>query len=230
MPTSILGLVLALVALAAPDAILFRGADSPRPGRVVRSDREAVVVRMARAEIESAERTADRTWPDRVTVKGTKGPISAAVLEEDAETLTIRFPLSAIARIERETATREKGGEPGEENAEDPDRGAIAGRVVRGGKPLAECRVRAVRLVEEKDFLGLSSRLVPVKNEEPLEATTNAEGGFRIDGAAPALFKLYFCAPGDTHWIRRLREEPDADVKAGFVTRLKDIDLSRRPL
>ena len=49
------------------------------------------------------------------------------------------------------------------------------------GHPL----LRAVRLVEEKDFLGLSSALRPARGEEPRESVTDAEGKFRIERLPP---------------------------------------------
>lgn len=242
-------LALALALAPAPDSIWLEGATSACRGHVEKSDRNAVVVRIARADVESAERTDDSAWPDRITLRGSKTPVAAAVVREDADTLTVRFPAAAIAKIERDAPESEseppapqRKPEPppapatasrapkGEDESADADAGAIAGRIVRAGKPLGRCRVRAVRLVEEKDFLGLSSALRPVRGEEPRESVTDADGKFRIDGLPPGFFKLYFCVEGDKNWTRRLREEPDAEVKAGLVVRLKDVDLSRRPL
>lgn len=228
-------LAVSLALAPAPDSIWLRGASSPCHGHVEKSERDAVVVRLARKDVESAERTDDTAWPDRITLAGSKTPVAAAVLREDAETLTVRFPAKEIVKIERDVPEGEGGAPPPEPSVAspkdapaDPDAGAIAGRIVRFGKPLGACRVRAVRLVEEKDFLGLSSVLRPARGEEPRESVTDAEGQFRIDDLPPGLFKLYFCAAGDKNWTRRLREEPDADVKPGHVVRLKDVDLSRR--
>lgn len=221
--------VLAFALAAAPDSILFRGAESPVSGTVLESGRDAVVVRVARSDVESAERVEDAAWPDRVKLAAMSEPAAAAVVAEDALSLTIRFPSAAIVRIEREAVETPAALMAGA-SATAPEEGSIAGRVVRKGAPIARCRVRAIRLVEEKDVLGLTSRLRPVRTESPPEASTCEDGNFRIDGLEPGLYKLYLCPEGEETWIRRLREAPDAVVKKGFVARLKDVDLSRRPL
>ncbi len=103
--------------------------------------------------------------------------------------------------------------------------GAVEGRVVRGGLPLPNCRVRLIEIDRKRGYVV--SEQGPDKT---FETTTDEEGLYRFEQVAPGWYKLKWTVPGGKNWVRFLTTEPDLVVEAGETTTFQDIDTARRAL
>jgi hypothetical protein len=100
--------------------------------------------------------------------------------------------------------------------------GSITGRILDHGAGLAGCHVKMVRLVEAR---GLFDAYKTFQEGMEFEAVTGADGVYRIESLPEGSYAARWLPRGESGWIRRLSEKPDAVVKAGAVTTLADLDL-----
>jgi hypothetical protein len=100
--------------------------------------------------------------------------------------------------------------------------GSITGRILAQGQGLAGCHVKMVRLVEAR---GLFEAYKTFQEGMEFEAVTGQDGVYRIDALPEGSYVARWLPKGESGWIRRLCDKPDAVVKAGDVTKLADLDL-----
>ena len=105
--------------------------------------------------------------------------------------------------------------------------GDVEGRLVFKGGGVAGCDLKLVRLLESDSFLGMFRE---VRQGTEFDAKSDPDGRFGLHGIPPGHYRLFWRVPGDTGWIRRLREAPDAVVEPGKTFRVPEIDLDRRPV
>ena len=101
---------------------------------------------------------------------------------------------------------------------------SAVGQILWGGEPLEGCRVRVVEL-QRMGSLG-AVRL----QDTGQEALTDGDGKYYLKGLTPGSYKLSWVPPGGTHWIRRLRREPDFKVQPGQQTEIEPLDIAASPL
>ena len=100
--------------------------------------------------------------------------------------------------------------------------GSVTGRILAQGAGLAGCHVKMVRLVEAR---GLFDAYKTFQEGMEFDAVTGTDGVYRIDSLPEGSYAARWLPKGESGWIRRLSEKPDAVVKAGAVTKLADLDL-----
>lgn len=105
------------------------------------------------------------------------------------------------------------------------DGGSAEGRMLRGGKGLAECRVKLVRMVTA----GLFSEMFQnFKEGTEFETLTDEKGKYYFANLPKGAYKLKWELPGDRGWIRRLRDKPDATIENGKKSVLFDVETNRK--
>ncbi len=105
--------------------------------------------------------------------------------------------------------------------------GTVEGRILRRGQPLADCRIRLVRLEERAGLFGLGGDYIPAG---VVETATNRDGLFHLELVPVGKYKIKWAVPGGDSWIRILAPEPDLTVQAGKTTTFRDIETGRRLL
>jgi len=100
--------------------------------------------------------------------------------------------------------------------------GSLTGRILAQGQGLAGCHVKMVRLVEAR---GLFEAYKTFQEGMEFEAVSGPDGTYRIDALPEGSYAARWLPKGESGWIRRLNDKPDAVVKAGAVTQLADLDL-----
>lgn len=105
--------------------------------------------------------------------------------------------------------------------------GQVEGRVLLGNAGVGGCRVKLVRLLESSSFLGM---LHEVKQGAEFDSRTDPDGRFVFRDVPSGAYRVLWQAPGDTGWIRRMRDKPDARVEGNQTTRVADVDLGRTPV
>ena len=124
----------------------------------------------------------------------------------------------------KEELKRELLSELGADRASEEVVASAKGRILWRGAPLEGCRVKAMRL--EKIGLFGAVRLL----DSGQEVVTAADGSYHFKSLEPGSYKLSW-VPGDgTHWIRRLRSEPDFEVQSGKQTEIEPLDVARGTL
>lgn len=100
---------------------------------------------------------------------------------------------------------------------------SAVGKILWQGQPLAECKVKAVRL----EKLGFGSVRLDDTGQEVMTAV---DGSYAFEQLEPGFYKLFWVPPSGTHWIRRLRTEPDFEVRPGEHTEIEPLDVARSTL
>jgi hypothetical protein len=111
-----------------------------------------------------------------------------------------------------------------------PDSGAtghVEGRIVLQTQGVTGCRVKLVRLLVSDNFLGMFEE---VRRGVEFNTISEADGHYVFRDVPSGPYRLLWKPPGDTGWIRRLREKPDATVEASKTARVRDVDLDRKPV
>lgn len=98
--------------------------------------------------------------------------------------------------------------------------GSAEGRVVRNDEGLPGCRIKLVRIMRGA---GVVDMLRVYEEGAEFLTVTDEDGRYRFDHLPVGAYKVKWQLPGDTGWIRRLRDEPDVTVEAGKNATMKDI-------
>lgn len=114
-----------------------------------------------------------------------------------------------------------------DKQAYDGPTGSAEGQFLRRGKGLPKCRVKLVRLVVGETVIGLL-KVLKEQTDAEFEAVTDDNGKYRFEKLPVGAYKLKWVLPGDTGWIRRLREKPDVTIEAGKTSTLKPVETARR--
>jgi hypothetical protein len=85
--------------------------------------------------------------------------------------------------------------------------GAVRGRLMQSGRPLANCRVVIMPL--ERDGKGYRYD----SNREPFSTATNSDGIYYFDHVPIGDYKLTWLPSGTNQWIRRVAIKPDVVVR-----------------
>ncbi|MDK1030489.1 MAG: carboxypeptidase-like regulatory domain-containing protein [Planctomycetia bacterium] len=102
--------------------------------------------------------------------------------------------------------------------------GVAEGEILHRGKGLPDCRVKLVRLVQAESIAGL---LKVFKEETEFETVTDEHGKYRFEMLPVGSYKLKWQLPGDTGWIRRLKDRPDVTVSVGQTSVIKTVETTR---
>ncbi len=171
-----------------------------------------------------------------IYLKGGSSGMPCKVLEVTDDYVLVKIPRSEVIRIDpgggarREDEQPTGGAPPGPASsaaagvgkqirAEAREgTGSAVGQMLWDGKLLANCRLK-IALLEAPRLFG-ASRLIRIETE----AVTDDAGRFRFDGLPPGRYKLFWAAPAATHWVRRLRIEPDFEVVAGQETVIEPLE------
>ena len=114
--------------------------------------------------------------------------------------------------------------ELGKDRASEEVIASAKGKILWSGAPLEGCKVKAIRL-EEMGFFGAVRML-----DSGQEVVTAADGSYHFKSLESGSYKLYWVPPNGTHWIRRLRSEPDFEVQTGKQTEIESLDVARSTL
>lgn len=124
----------------------------------------------------------------------------------------------------KEELKRELLAELGEDRASEEVVASAKGRILWRGAPLEGCRVKAMRL----EIIGLFGAVRQLDSGK--EVVTAADGSYHFKSLEPGSYKLYWVPADGTHWIRRLRSEPDFEVQTGKQTEIESLDVARGTL
>lgn len=102
--------------------------------------------------------------------------------------------------------------------------GAVRGRLMQSGRPLANCRVVIVPLQAD----GKNYRYDV--NREPLSMATNNEGVYSFEHVPVGQYKLTWLPDGTNQWIRRVAIKPDVVVHAGQTVSVNTIGAARQTI
>lgn len=103
--------------------------------------------------------------------------------------------------------------------------GGVTGKVLKGGRPLANCRVKLVRVatagVDLTRFLGRGEK----EREEPgvFQTVTDADGIYLFNDVPIGDYDIYWAPQGAANWIHKLSDKPNITVKANQVVNHPDV-------
>jgi len=118
--------------------------------------------------------------------------------------------------------------EPSPEHTPEPaTTGHVEGRILMKDEGVAGCRVKLVRILVSDNFLGMFEE---ARRGGEFSTVSGADGRFTFRDVPCGPYRLLWQVPGDSGWIRRLREKPDARVEASKTSQVGDIDLARKPV
>ena len=181
---------------------------------------------------------------DIVYLKGALRGTPSTVLEETDAYVLVKIPKSEVVRIERSAASAvppeasakdtqpapvSSRGAPKAETqheataeSQEPDKretGSAVGRMLWKGRPVAGCRVK-VLLLSTLGFLKVTKL-----NDVGREDISDKGGFYRFEELPPGRYKLYWVPPGGSHWIRRLRLNPDFEVRPNEQTDIGTLEI-----
>jgi hypothetical protein len=101
--------------------------------------------------------------------------------------------------------------------------GSVHGRLLQGGRPLANCTVVIVPMHKDgaTDDNGI---------RQPISATTDADGVYGFENVPVGSYKLTWLPAGAQQWIRRIEMKPDVFVHERQDVTLKDIRSATRTI
>ncbi len=99
--------------------------------------------------------------------------------------------------------------------------GDAEGVMLRRGVGLPGCRVKLVALS------GTGAGFRSYTKDEEYITITDKNGKYRFDQIPPGPYKIKWELPGDTGWIRRIRDRPDVTVMAGKLVVLDPVETAR---
>lgn len=99
--------------------------------------------------------------------------------------------------------------------------GDAEGVILRKGVGLSGCRVKLVA------FSGTGAGLRSYTKDQEYITITDKDGRYRFDQIPEGPYKIKWELPGDTGWIKRIRDRPDVTVVAGNLVVLKPIETAR---
>ncbi len=76
-------------------------------------------------------------------------------------------------------------------------------------------------------LLGSSTRFRGYTEDEEYETLTDESGMFHFRQIPEGNYKIKWELPGDTGWIRRLRDEPDLTIDSARLSIVKAIETAR---
>lgn len=107
------------------------------------------------------------------------------------------------------------------------DHGSAKGRILWNKKGLEGCRVKLVRMMSG----GMLSEMFRNFQEGiEFETITDKDGGYVFADIPVGSYKLKWLLPGDTGWIRRIRDKPDIIIERGKKKNFKDVETNRKLL
>ena len=101
----------------------------------------------------------------------------------------------------------------------------VAGRMLRGGDGLPECRVKLVRMRRHPAMFGPLDGYV---EDSEFVSVTDEDGRCRLEGLPVGEYKVKWQLPEGKGWIRRLRDKPDVIVEEGKMNFVAEIEAHRR--
>ena len=99
--------------------------------------------------------------------------------------------------------------------------GDAEGSILRKGNGLPGCQVKLVAL------LGTSGRFRGRGEGNEYITVTEEDGKYRFEKIPVGPYKLKWQLPGDTGWIRRLRNQPDVTIIADELSNLNPIEITK---
>lgn len=111
---------------------------------------------------------------------------------------------------------------PQEKEAEGPHTGTVQGRIARGAEGMANCKVKLTPMARNLGFLHWQESVGAGPAGE-----TDASGVFQIEGVPVGAYRLKWLVPGASHWVKRLKEEPDVIVETGRTASIDSVDATR---
>jgi len=129
---------------------------------------------------------------------------------------------------QRRSARQQNSDQPPEHKpagAKPPARyGAVYGTLMHAGKPLVDCQVVLVPLVDRGDQDSADH------GRKRLWTRTDESGVFWFRNVPPGPYKLYWRPKAQRYWIRRLSMEPDVVVRPGETAEAKSVRNSLRTI
>jgi hypothetical protein len=87
--------------------------------------------------------------------------------------------------------------------------------------------VKLVRVAVSESFIRGYEE---TRRATEFNTVTDPDGRFAFRDVPPGPYRLLWQIPGDSGWIRRLREKPDVWVEEAKPCRVEDINLAQKPV
>lgn len=101
--------------------------------------------------------------------------------------------------------------------------GDAEGVMLRRGVGLSGCRVKLAAL-------GTRAMFQAGTEGQEYITITDKDGRYHFEQIPPGPYKIKWELPGDTGWIRRIRDRPDVTVIAGKLVVLEPVETARAPV
>jgi len=200
------------------DEIRFSGSAPANRCTVVSFDDRAVEIRLPVADVSLLRPGKERkdAFPDSLRLEGHSKDLKVRFLALKRDTVRLRIARGDVADLKIEKQSKGQKPTPG-------TAGSATGTIFVQGKPAGAVKVRVVR-TRVSTFLGNRH----TREHESHAATTAADGSYRFERLSPGHYKIYVQLEEKEAWIRRLRDEPDFEVKAGMRTSVKPVRIPKR--
>ncbi len=201
-------LILAVMISAAAQAqqmLYLKGAAGGTPCKVLEETPEYVLVRIPSAVVERIEPSLPAS-PASLEEYVAPSPDEMLAVEDLGATRSLEAEIKEQVSEEMEAQRRQESG------------GAV-GQILWNGEPLFGCRLR-VTLLERRGFPGGVRKI-----DTGLETFTDEGGFYRFEHLEPGQYKLSWVPPSGEYWVRRLRLDPDFEVKLGETTQVEPLEV-----
>ncbi|MCZ6692085.1 MAG: carboxypeptidase-like regulatory domain-containing protein [Planctomycetota bacterium] len=207
-------------------------ATTPGEDYVVRTvGEDSIIIEIPRERIEKVAHDVGGSMggKDLIYLEGREKPLRGIVLEQSRDALLVE-----LGRGEREPPPRSGERLPQEDAASLKEEirrdllalGSLKGRLLDAGKPLQGCKVKVVRLDQER-FLELFSTWRPLGK---FVTVTDDAGQYTFEELPAGHYKIFWWPSWEDGWIRRIRWEPDVEVEKERTATIAPIESRRRVL
>lgn len=222
-----------LATAAHADTIYLQDKPTGNQGEVLEEYPDAIIIRFPKSEIKRIE----AEEKPRVNESGN---MQKVIWIEDGDTITLRLPKQSVQVSGSEALENLQQSQPDQQTAPQAtsqpvissiqemlaqDR-VIQGKVFMSGNPLANCKIRILKVTDptQDRMLRLLTGSNEKEEEQSFEAVSDKYGIYTFTNIPYGEYILYWKPEGSENWIRRLSENPDITLAPGRPVAVRDIE------
>ena len=217
------------------DTIYLQNNPKGNTGKVLEEYPDAIIIKFPKNEIKRIE--ADEKPPSNQSA-----PSQQVIWIDDGDTITLRLPKQSVQVSGSETLDTIGKSNPSQiattptsrpslssfQEMLSKDHRVIQGKVFMKGEPLANCKIRILKVTDatQDRLLRLLSGSEEKAEKESFEAVTDEHGLYTFADIPYGEYILYWKPEGSENWIRRLSENPDIALAPGRPVAVRNIETA----
>ena len=228
--------LLCLGPVAGADTIYLQNKPTGNQGEVLEEYPDSIIIRFPKNEIERIE-------AEKQPQQKESPNLQKVIWIEDGDTITLRLPKQSVQVSGAQGLGAPEQTQPPQQTVSQTatppipsmqemlskDR-VIQGKIFKRGEPLANCKVRILRVstAAEDRMLRLLTGSTEKEEEQSFEAVSDKYGIYTFANIPFGEYILYWRPEGTNDWIRRLSENPDITLAPGRPVTVRDIEANVR--